>query len=181
MADIALAVLAAFVIIAVLAALSAYWAARRVRARLGTWQARALALRGRTLPPGPRRDAAALRSRLAGELQATRDMLDSAPDGVVFRADAGAILYEIATTASDLDRELAAVERFLDVRHQRAALDMLTEQVERVIETSYAARQTVLRTAVEDRRRRIAELEQSVAQQAAALDTYRRGRPELNI
>ena len=108
-------------------------------------------------------------------------MLAAAPQGLIFRADAAAVLRELATTALDLDRELAAIERFRDPGQQRAALATVTPQVRQLIDTTYTARHTILRTAVEDRERQLAALRASVAQQAAALDTYQRNRGELSI
>lgn len=156
--------------------------ARRAVRRLRYGVAGRLVLvRSRFLPPGPRREAAALRIRLDAELRATRDMLEAAPDGVIFRADAAAVLTELAATATALDTELAAIERFLDPVQQRSALQTVTPQVVRVIDTTYTARQTILQTAVEDRNRRLESLQADVATQAAALDTYRRNGRELEL
>lgn len=154
---------------------------RRVGRRIGGWRSRYHELRTRLLPPGPRRDAARLRCRLHAELRATRDMLATAPQGLIFRADAAAVLKDLATTAAAMDGELAAIERFIDTTQQRAALDTVTPQVNQLIETTYSARQTILRTAVEDRERHMAELRANVAAQAAALDNYRHDGRELSI
>ena len=154
---------------------------RRAARRMGGWQTRLLALRAQFQPPGPRRDANRLRSRLHLEMRATREMLQSAPQGLIFRADAGGVLQELADTAGALDRELVAIERFLDARQQRAALTTIAPQVEQLIDTTYSARQTILRTAVEDRERHLAALRDNVANQAAALDTYRKNGRELSL
>jgi hypothetical protein len=155
--------------------------ARRVGRRIGGWRARFLEVRSRFLPPGPRRDAARLRCRLHAELRATRDMLQTAPQGLIFRADAAALLSDLASTAATMDGELAAIERFIDPRQQRVALDTVTPQVSQLIETTYSARHTILRTAVEDRARHLSELRDSVATQAQALDNYRQNGRELSL
>jgi hypothetical protein len=156
-------------------------AVRRARRRIGRWRVRLLELRTRFLPPGPRRDAARLRFRLHAELRATGEMLEAAPQGVIFRADATAVLQELASTAAVMDGELAAIERFLDPAQQRVALDTVAPQVMELIETTYSARQTILRTAAEDRVRRLSQLGADVAAQAAALETYRRDGRELRL
>jgi hypothetical protein len=153
----------------------------RVGRRIGGWRMRALEVRSRFLPPGPRRDAARLRCRLHAELRATRDMLAAAPQGLIFRADAAAVLKDLATTAAQMNTELAAIERFLDAGQQRAALDAVAPQVKQLIDTTYTARQTILRTTVEDRARQLATLRASVATQAAALDNYRSNGRELSL
>jgi hypothetical protein len=138
-------------------------------------------LRPRLLPPGPRRDAATLRRTLQAEMRATRDMLAHAPDGYVFRADATALLQELADNAATVDAELAAIERFIDAAQQRRALGALAPQAQRLIDATYSARHTILRTAAEDRARRLAALEATVAAQAAALDAYRRSDRQLRL
>ncbi len=154
---------------------------RRVGRRIGGWRSRFIEVRTRFLPPGPRRDAGRLRCRLRAELRATHDMLRTAPQGLVFRADAATILKELATTAAALDVELAAVERFIDPGQQRKALATVTPQVTQLIDMTYSARQTILRTAGEDRARQLASLRTDVATQAAALDTYQRNGRELSL
>ena len=148
-------------------------ALRRLQTLRDDVQGRVIEARVRFLPPGPRRDAALLRRRLQAEVRATRDLLGSVPDGLIFRADAAAVLDELATTAGALDRDLAAVERFLEPAEQRSALATLRPQAEQVIATTYSARQIVLRTAAEDRTRRLNTLQDDVARQAAALEFYR--------
>jgi hypothetical protein len=165
----------------VISALLVRRAVRRARRRIGGWQRRLLELRTAALAPGPRRDAARLRSRLHAEVHATRDMLQQAPQGLIFRADASATLAEVANTAADLDGELAAIERFLDPVQQRKALATVTTQVEQLIDTTYTARHTILHTAVEDRARRLAELRDKVATQAAAAENYQRHGHELSL
>lgn len=173
--------LTVFVTLCVLAFVVARRCLRLLRRGVDESVRRAAEVRTRFLPPGPRRDAAVLRRTLDAELRATRDMLETAPEGLVFRADAAAMLHELAVTAAALDGELAGIERFLDPVQQRAALTSIAPQVEQVIETTYTARHTILRTAAEDRDRQLAALRATVAQQAAALDTYRRGGRELSI
>jgi hypothetical protein len=154
---------------------------RRLRRRFTAARARIFELQARVQPPGPRRDADLLRHRLQAEIRATREMLTDRPDGLIFRADAAVVLHELTTTATGLDRELEAIGRFLDVNQQRAAFATLRPQADQLIETTYVARQTALRTAAEDRSRRIAGLQADVARQAAALETYRRSDRELQL
>lgn len=154
---------------------------RRLSHRAGGMSWRVAELRAHVLPPGARRDVARLRCRLHTELRATRDMLANAPQGLVFRADAASILAELSTTAAALDGELASIERFVDAVQQRKALTTVTPQVIDLIDTSYTARQTILRTAVEDRARQLAALRENVARQAAALETYQRNGRELSL
>lgn len=180
-AEFVLTVLGVVVVLVGVAVFAARRAIRRAVRHIGGWQSRYLEVRGNFLPPGPRRDAVRLRGRLHAELRATRDLLTTAPQGLIFRADAAGVLRELVGTAAELDRELAAVERFLDPAQQRSALDALRPQVTQVIETTYTARQTVLRTSVEDRTRRIASLRDTVAAQQAALENYRRTDRRLNI
>jgi hypothetical protein len=155
--------------------------AYRIGRRIGGWRMRFREVRSRFLPPGPRRDAALLRCRMHAELRATRDMLAGAPQGLIFRADAAAVLKDLAVTAAQMDGELAAIERFLDAGQQRAALAAVAPQVKQLIDTTYTARQTILRTAVEDRARQLATLRANVAAQAAALDNYRADGRELSL
>jgi hypothetical protein len=159
-----------------LAALLVGRAVRRASRRIDGWWWHVRELRSNWQPPGPRRDATLLRRRLDTELRATRDMLQHAPQGLVFRADAVALLRELAATATELDTELAGIERFLDPAQQRAALDTVSGQVVQLIETTYAARHTILRTAAEDRSRQLDALRDDVATQATALDNYQRQR-----
>ena len=165
----------------VLTALVAWRLVRRAGRRFGRWETRFLDLRSQFLSPGPRRDANRLRVRLHAEMRATRDLLATAPQGLIFRADAAGVLRELTTTADALDGELLAVERFLDHGQQRAALDALAPQVEQVIGMTYTARRTVLQTAAEDRVRHLSALHDNVTSQATALETYRRNGRELSL
>lgn len=74
-------------------------------------RSRALELRTHFLPPGPRRDAAALRQRLAGELRSTRQTLAAVPNARIFLADPSRLLAEAAEYAVALDHELAMIGR----------------------------------------------------------------------
>jgi len=174
-------VVAVVVVLVLLSALLLRRAVRHVGRRLGGHRWRLLELRSSVLPPGPRRDAARLRSRLDAELRATRDMLQHAPQGVIFRADAAALLGELVVTATELDTELAAIERFVDPAQQQTALATVSGQVNQLIETTYTARHTILRTAAEDRVRQLNALRDNVAVQAAALENYRRQRRGLSL
>jgi hypothetical protein len=181
MMEWALTTLAVVLVLGGGAFLLARRAVRRARRRVSGWQYRLFEVRSRVLPPGPRRDAARLRSRLRGELHATQDMLGQAPQGLIFRADASAVLAELAGAAAELDAELAAIERFLNPAQQQKALTAVAAQVEQLIETTYTARHTILRTAVQDRARRLSALHDTVVTQAAAADKYQRHGHELNL
>lgn len=174
-------VVVALLVLALVATLLVRRAVRRAGRRMGSWLWRLFELRANVLPPGPRRDAARLRCRLDSELRATTDMLRRAPQGLIFRADATALLGDLNAAARELDGELAAIERFLDPAQQRAALAAIAGQVDQVIATTYAARQTILRTAAEDRIRHLAALRDNVDVQAAALDHYQRERGQLRL
>jgi hypothetical protein len=151
---------------------------RRARRR---WRVRLLEARGYVQPPGPRRDTARLRSRLNAELQATEQLFQQAPQGLIFRADAQAVLAEVTAAAGELDAELAAIARFIDPSQQRAALTTVGAQVEQLIEATYTARHTILRTAAEDRARQLDRLSEDIAAQATSADTYRRRGRELSL
>lgn len=176
MTRVVLIVVGVLILLLVLAVILLRRLFRSAGRHLAGWRSRLLELRPNLLPPGPRRNAARLRYRLDAEVRATRDMLQHAPQGVVFRADAAALLRDLVATATELDRELAAIERFMDLAQQREALAAVSGQVEQLIETSYAARQTILRTAAEDRVRQLDSLRENVAVQAKALDNYKRQR-----
>ncbi|HKC28285.1 MAG TPA: hypothetical protein VKB75_09760 [Jatrophihabitans sp.] len=181
MTDFLIAASVVFVLVAVGATLVAWRVVRRARRRFGGWHARYLDTRTRFLTPGPRRDAARLRYRLHAELAATTEMLTTAPQGRIFRADAAAVLQELVTAAGTLDTELAGIERFMDAGQQRDALATIAPQVQQLIDMTYSARQTILRTAAEDRTRQLSELRSSVAAQAAALQAYQRRDGELTL
>lgn len=174
--------LAIFAGVITLGSLLVGWLAlRRVRRLAARWHGRVLAVREACTTPGPQRDAARLRRRLHDEVLATQEMLDAAPDGLVFRADAGQLLASIGTMAAELDRDLRAVEAFRDAAQQKAALAGLGPQVTDLVQTSYAARQTMLRTAIEDRDRVLESLRNRVASQADAFDRYRQEGRELSL
>jgi hypothetical protein len=172
---------ALFVLLCVGAAVAARRWLRRLRRRMADVRGRVFELRARVQPPGPRRDAELLRHRLQTEMRCTREMLETAPDGLIFRADATTVLRELTATSIAVDGELAAVTRFLDAREQRSALAALRPQAEQLIATTYTARQTILRTAAQDRIRRLATLQADVARQAAALDLYKQTDRELHL
>jgi hypothetical protein len=177
--DIVLGVLGGVLLVAVLVV---SWRALRVlRRRIAAARARIAELQAKVMTPGPRRDAALLRLQLQAEMRSTREMLEAAPDGLIFRANATSVLAELATTAGDVDRELAAIAGFADERQQRAALADLRPQAQLLIDTTYTARQTILRTAVEDRAHRLTALQQDVAREAAALEVYRKNDPNLQL
>lgn len=181
MTRLVLIVVGVLILLLVLAVILLRRIVRRAGRHLAGWRSRVLELRPNVLPPGPRRETARLRYRLDAELRATRDMLQHAPQGVVFRADAAALLRELATTGVELDAELAAIERFMNSTQQRAALATVAGQVEQLIDTSYTARQTILRTAAEDRVRHLDALRDNVAVQAKALDNYKRQRHQPSL
>ena len=180
MPRVVLIVLCVAVVVGAVGVLALRWGLRRLVRSVGA-RRRLFLVRSRLLPPGPRRDTATLRARLDFELSATRSMLESAPQGLVFRADAAGILNELVTAATEIERELGAIERFLDPSQQRAALTTIAPQVNQLIDTTYTARHTILRTSVEDRDRRLSSLHADVAKQADALERYRRDDRELGI
>ncbi|SDJ09723.1 hypothetical protein SAMN05444157_1718 [Frankineae bacterium MT45] len=144
-------------------------------------RARMLGARSYVTAPGPRRDAITLRRRLAEEMHSSRQMLTTAPEARMFQAQAAPVLIEILTTAGGLDAELAEIERFVDGTQQRAALAVVAPQVQQLIDTSYAARQTILRTAAADRERDLASLRDVVANEAASLASYQRTKDDLTL
>jgi hypothetical protein len=135
------------------------WSKRQVAAA-------AVEVRTKMLPPGPRRDVTLLRT---------------APQGLVFRADAASLVEDLDTTGTSLSSELAAIAAFRDPAQQRAALDAVRPQVEQLVDTTYRARQTLLQTAAEDRAGELDRLRARVDQQAAALDLYRRDGGQLSL
>jgi hypothetical protein len=118
---------------------------------------------------------------LDAEVRAARDMLRNAPQGLVFRADAAALVADLDTTSASLTAELAAIEAFRDAAQQRAALAAIAPQAEQLIETTYRARQTLLQTSAEDRSGELSRLRARVDQQAAALEVYRRDGGQLSL
>ena len=154
---------------------------RLLRRALAHGRRRATELRSRFLPPGPRRDAAALRQQLAAELRSTKQMLPAVPSGRIFQADAVAVLAEAAGIAAQLDSELAMIETFPDRAQQRAALDRIAPQVTTLIESIYSARHTMLRTAAMDRDRGLTGLSDTVANEATSLRNYEQTGRDLTI
>lgn len=154
---------------------------RIVRRAVAHGRRRALELRSNFLPPGPRRDAAALRQQLAAELRSTQRTLAAIPNGRIFQADPTRVLAEAAGYTAELDHELAMIETFPDRAQQQAALDRMRPQVDKLIETIYTARHTLLRTAASDRERGLMNLSESVAREAASLRTYEKTERDLTI
>ncbi len=176
--DIALVVVVlALVVTFLLARSTARWTARQVAVAAE----RVADVRGRLLPPGPRRDAVGLRAALEAEMRATRDMMRSAPQELVFRADAAALMHDLDEMAESLRGELAGIEAFRDSAQQRAALAVVRPQIEQLVETTYRARQTIVRTSAEDRDRQLQRLRAGVDQQAAALELYRNDGGQLSL
>jgi hypothetical protein len=175
------AVLITLLIAGCVGGLLLWWGVRLVRRTVAHGRRRALELRPRFLPPGPRRDAAILRQQLATELRTTRQMFTAGPNSRIFRADPTAVLAEAAEFAAQLDDDLATIEAFPDRAQQRAALATVTPQVVQLIDTIYSARQTMLRTAVMDRDRELNRLSKSVAYEAASLGNYERAGRDLTI
>jgi hypothetical protein len=177
--DIVFGVVGGVLLVAVL--FLAWRGYRRVRRTITAARMRLFELQAKVLPAGPRREAELLRHRLRVEMRSTREMLEAAPDGLIFRADALSVLAELAATASAVEGELATIGGFADEKQQRTALATLKPQAEQLIETTYTARQTILRTAVEDRAHRLATLQADVARQAAALEVYTKDDPNLQL
>jgi hypothetical protein len=187
---IAVTVLALFAAAVVLGVLAVRRMARNVRSRAVTQQLRPLSSRcGRRLmdlramaDPNPAvRRIAALRNRLAAEIDATDRMLTETGDGRVFTADARALLGELRDSAASIDADLRAVAAYRDPTLQERALTLLAEQADHLITVSYGARQTVLETSVHDRWRSIASMTAEVDQQAAAFVRYRNQGSELDL
>jgi hypothetical protein len=153
---------------------------RRVRRWRG-WHRGGAALQPRALRPGPGRDVARLRRDLGQEVEAADVMLSRAKDGRLFIADARALLDELKTNAAAVDADLASVQGYADTAQQRRALDELRPQVARLIQTSYLARQTMLRTEIADRERRLTDLHEHVERQAAAFTIYRQAANGLDL
>jgi hypothetical protein len=174
------AVLITFLVVVGMGGFLLWFGVRLARRTVARGRRRALELRSQFLPPGPRRDAAALRHQLAAELRTTRQTLAAAPDGRIFQADPTTVLAEAAELAAQLDEDLATIEAFPDRAQQRAALATVTPQVVQLIDTIYSARQTMLRTAALDRDRELSRLSTSVAHEAASLGNYERAARDLN-
>jgi hypothetical protein len=145
------------------------------------WGRRLLDLRALADPNPALRRIAALRNRLADEIEATERMLTHTGDGRVFTADARALLSELRDSAASVDADLQSVAAYRDLTLQQRALTLLTEQAEQLIAVSYSARQTVLETSVHDRWRSIATVTAEVDHQAAALARYRSAGSELDL
>ena len=153
---------------------------RRVR-RWAGWRRGMGAIQSRALRPGPGRDIARLRQDLRGEVEAADVMLARAKDGRLFVADARALVDGLKTNAAAVDADLASIQAYVDETQQRSALDGLRPQVERLIQTSYLARQTMLHTEIADRERHLTDLSEHVERQAAALRIYRQGAHDLDL
>ena len=153
---------------------------RRVRRWRG-WHRGAGTIHSRAVMPGPGRDVARLRRDLRTEVQAADVMLSRAKDGRVFIADARALIDELKINAAAVDADLASIQDYADTTQQRHALDAVSPQVAKLIQTSYLARQTMLHTAIADRERHLTDLSEHVERQAAALKIYRQGAPGLDL
>lgn len=181
MSEFASALLTITAIVLVIGAVLGWLGFRLVRRAIGHGRRRALELRSNFLPPGPRRDAVALRHQLAAELSSTQRTLAAVPNARIFQADPARVLAEAAEYAADLDHELAMIETFPDRVQQHAALDSIRPQVLKLIETIYSARHTMLRTAASDRERGLTSLSESVAHEAASLRNYEQAKRDLSI
>jgi hypothetical protein len=164
-----------------MAVLAGWLVFRRMRRVFRMWRERVLAMRVQWMRPGPRREVTTLRQRLAQEMQFTEAMLTTAPDGVIFRADAQGVLRELVEMAAGLESDLRAIEHFADAGQQKAAVAVIAPQVEQLIDTSYSARQTIVRTSAEDRDRRLSRVRDYVAQQEKAAAVYRHGGRDLTV
>jgi hypothetical protein len=176
-----LAVAGAVAVLLALAGFALWRFTRRLRRTAQVWRQTYEAARVRWLPPGPQREAALLRHRLRQEVICTTAMLTEAPDGMIFRADARAVLQELTEMAVAVESDLRAIERFADTGQQRAALAVVAPQARQLIDTSYSARQTILRTSAEDRDRQLTRLRAQVDQQSAAAKAYRHGGRDLIV
>lgn len=180
--DVLLVVALVVVAVVALGALVTVRILRRLQRAVEQGRRRVDAAKARMQPPGPRRDVALLRQRLADEMESTRQLLEAIPPGTrIFLAEAQPVLAELATTGAELDAELAVIETFRDPAEQRRALATITAQVEQVVAASYSARQTMLRTAVADRERGLSSLSDTVAGEAESLANYQRRRRDLTL
>lgn len=176
------AVLITLLVVAALGAVVVWFGLRLVRRTVAHGRRRVLEVRSRLLPPGPRRDAAALRHQLAAEVHAMRTTLAATPsDARMFRADPSSVLAEAARIAARLDADLATIETFPDRAQQRTALATITPQVAQLIDSIYSARHTVLRTAALDRDRDLSSFSTTVADEAASLRNYEQVRRDLSL
>jgi len=153
---------------------------RRVRRWRG-WHRGTAAIHSQALMPGPGRDTARLRRELRTEVEAADVMLSRAKDGRLFIADARALLDELKINAAAVDADLASIQGYADRTQQRSALDALGPQVAKLVQTSYLARQTMLRTEIADRERHLTDLNEHVERQAAAFEIYRQGAHGLDL
>src|SRR6478609_9333110 len=153
---------------------------RRVRRWRG-WHRGVAAIQSRPLRPGPGRDIARLRRDLREEVEAADVMLSRAKDGRLFIADARALVDELKIHAAAVDADLASIQDYTDRTQQRSALDALGPQVEKLIQTSYLARQTMLHTEIADRERHLTDLNEHVERQSAAFKIYRQGAHGLDL
>ena len=167
-------------VLALTATLIVWRGYRRVRRWRG-WHRGAAAIHSRALMPGPGRDIARLRGDLRKEVEAADVMLSRAKDGRLFVADARALIDELKVNATAVDADLASIQDYADVAHQRSALEALGPQVAKLIQTSYLARQTMLQTEITDRERHLTDLNEHVERQAAALKIYRQGARGLDL
>ena len=178
---IVVALVLVFLLVLLLTATLVVWRVyRRVRRWRG-WHGGVAAFRSRTPRPGPARDVARLRRDLRDEVEAADVMLSRAKDGRLFVADARALLDDLKLNAAAVDADLASIQDYADVTQQRSALDALAPQVARLIQTSYLARQTMLRTEIADRERHLTDLSEHVERQAEALKIYRQGSHGLDL
>lgn len=176
------AVLITLLVVGGLGAVLVWFGLRLARRTVAHGRRRVLEFRSRLLPPGPRRDAAALRTQLAAELHALRQTIAPTPTGArMFRADPRAVLAEATRISARLDADLATIEAFPDRAQQRTALATVTPQVVQLIDSIYSARQTVLRTAALDRDRDLSALTSAVADEATSLRNYEQTRRDLTI
>jgi hypothetical protein len=153
---------------------------RRVRSWRG-WHRGTATIHSQALMPGPGRDTARLRRDLRKEVEAADVMLSRAKDGRLFIADARALIDDLKINAAAVDADLASIQDYADRTQQRSALDALGPQVAKLIQTSYLARQTMLRTEIADRERHLTDLNDHVERQAAAFKIYRRGAHGLDL
>jgi hypothetical protein len=181
MSGLGSALLIITVIVVAVGAAFVWLTLRLARRAVAHGRRRALEVRSLFLPPGPRREAAALRQQLAAELRSTRHILTTAPNARIFQADPARVLAEAAGYVAELDHELAMIETFPDHVQQRAALEAIRPQVGKLMETIYSARHTMLRTAAADRERGLTHLSEAVAHEATSLRNYEQASRDLTI
>lgn len=156
-----LAAVIAVLVLAVALILTGWLAWRRVR-RSGRLDQGMSQLRAAALPPGPRREIAALRVRLHDHMAQTQRVVATAPDG-----PARELLGQLRPAAGELDARLRLLESEPDQAYLAQILPMVREPVERLCTNASTLRQTALDLGQNDLGHAV--LEQDLCDQITAL------------